>query len=74
MLKRVGWALRQARVGLLIIGAIYAVSLASGILVAGLDGRPGRPKIWMLYIAVRDSITTVKRLREWAAYVRPRER
>lgn len=39
MLKRVGWALRQARAGILIIGAIYAVSLTVGILMAHTGNR-----------------------------------
>lgn len=39
MLKRVGWALREARAGILIIGAIYAVSLAAGILMAHTGNR-----------------------------------
>jgi hypothetical protein len=46
----------------------------ASLIMAGLDGRPGKPAIWMLYVQVRDSITAFKRLRDWAAYARRRER
>jgi uncharacterized membrane protein SpoIIM required for sporulation len=39
MLTRVGWALREARVGILIIGAIYAVSLTVGIFMTHTGNR-----------------------------------
>jgi hypothetical protein len=42
----------------------------ASLIVAGLDGRPVKPAIFMLLIRVRDSTTMVKRLRDWAAYIR----
>jgi hypothetical protein len=46
----------------------------ASLILAGLDGRPGKAAIWMLYAATRDSIITFKRLPEWAAYVQRRAR
>ncbi len=42
----------------------------ASLIMAGLDGSAGKPAVWMLYVAVRDSITDFKRLGDWAAYVR----
>ena len=42
------------------------------LIVAGLDGAPGAPAIWMLYAATGSSDTSFKRLADWAAYVRRR--
>ena len=39
MLNRVGWAVRHARAGILVVGAIYATSLAAGILMAHAGNR-----------------------------------
>ncbi len=42
----------------------------ASLIMAGLDGTPGEPAIWMLYAVTRDSIVDFKRLSEWAAFVR----
>ena len=42
----------------------------ASLVVAGLDGAPGEPAIWMLYAVARDSIVDFERLSEWAAFVR----
>jgi hypothetical protein len=48
MLNRVGWALRHARAGILIIATIYAVSLVAGIAMAHTGNR--------FALAYRDSL------------------
>lgn len=40
------------------------------LLMAGLDGTPGPPGIWMLYAVTRDTIVDFKSLDDWAAFVR----
>jgi len=42
----------------------------ASLIMAGLDGTPGQPTIWMLYAVSGDSIVDFKRLSEWAAFVR----
>ena len=42
----------------------------ASLIMAGLDGTPGEPAIWMLYAVTQDSITDFERLSEWAAFVR----
>jgi hypothetical protein len=48
MLNRVGWAVRHARAGILIIATIYAVSLVAGLLMAHTGNR--------FALAYRDSL------------------
>lgn len=43
----------------------------ASLLVAGLDGVPGPPGIWMLYAVTGDTIVDFKSLKDWAAFVRP---
>jgi len=42
----------------------------ASLIVAGLDGTPGEPSLWMLYAVVGSSITDFESLPEWAAFVR----
>jgi hypothetical protein len=42
----------------------------ASLIMAGLDGAPGRPAVWMLYAIARRSVLDFKQLREWAAFVR----
>ena len=42
----------------------------ASLIMAGLDGTPSAPAIWMLYAVTRDSIADFKHLAEWAAFVR----
>ena len=42
----------------------------ASLIVAGTDGTPGKPAIWILYATTGASTTTFKRLPEWVAYVR----
>ena len=42
------------------------------LVVAGIDGTPGTPAIWMLYATTGDSITNFKALPDWVAYLRRR--
>jgi hypothetical protein len=46
----------------------------ASLIMAGLDGAPGQPAVWMLYGMVRNSVVEFKQLREWAAFVRSRSR
>jgi hypothetical protein len=40
------------------------------LVVAGIDGTPGQPAVWLLSATAGSSMTTYKRLSEWAAWVR----
>jgi hypothetical protein len=42
----------------------------ASLIMAGLDGAPDRPAVWMLYAIARNSVLDFKQLREWAAFVR----
>ena len=46
----------------------------ASLIVAGLDGKPGKPAIFMLYAVAHDSTVSFKGLTAWAAYVRKRRR
>lgn len=41
----------------------------ASLIVAGLDGAPGEPSIWMLYAVTGHSIVDFDSLEEWAAFV-----
>lgn len=40
------------------------------LVVADIDGTPGKPAIWMLYATIGGSITNFKGIPDWVAYVR----
>jgi len=42
----------------------------ASLIVAGTDGTPGKPAIWILSAAAGTSVITFTRLPEWVAYVR----
>lgn len=43
---------------------------SASLIVAGTDGTPTTPAVWMLYATTGASTTTFKRLPDWVAYVR----
>lgn len=43
-------------------------------IVAGLDGNPVTPAVWMLYRIAGPSVTDFKRLSDWVAQVRRQKR
>lgn len=46
----------------------------ASLVVAGTDGMPGKPAVWLLYATAGNSLTTYKGLSEWAAWVRGHRR
>jgi len=42
----------------------------ASLVVAGTDGMPGKPAVWLLYATAGNSMTPYKALSEWAAWVR----
>jgi hypothetical protein len=46
----------------------------ASLVVAGTDGRPGKPAVWLLYATAGSAMTPYKGLSEWAAWVRSHRR
>ncbi|HEY6948925.1 MAG TPA: hypothetical protein VI297_08935 [Gemmatimonadales bacterium] len=53
-----------------ILGLAPDTAAHASLIVAGTDGMPGKPAVWLLYATGGNSMTPYKALSEWAAWVR----